>query len=42
LFYRISSVVPSERMPILGRTVVHEEAVAMIEQWINAMEGSCP
>lgn len=42
LFYRISSVVPSERMPILGRTVVHEEAVAMIEQWINAMDGTCP
>jgi hypothetical protein len=29
-------------MPVLGRTVVHEEGVALIEEWINALEGECP
>jgi uncharacterized repeat protein (TIGR03806 family) len=42
LSYRIKSVNPSQRMPLLGRTVVHEEAVAMIEEWINSMDSPCP
>lgn len=40
--YRIKSVVPNERMPILGRTIVHEEAVEMITEWINTMDTPCP
>jgi hypothetical protein len=42
LAYRIKSVEPNERMPILGRTIVHEEAVAMITEWINSMDNPCP
>jgi uncharacterized repeat protein (TIGR03806 family) len=42
LTYRLKSVNPSERMPLLGRTVKHEEAVALIEQWINSMDAPCP
>lgn len=42
LTYRIKSVNSAQRMPLLGRTIVHEEAVAMIEQWINTMDSPCP
>jgi len=40
--YRIKSVNPSQRMPLLGRTVQHQEAVALIDEWINAMDTECP
>ncbi len=42
LAYRIKSVVPNERMPLLGRTIVHDEAVAMITEWITSMDSPCP
>ncbi|MCW4470501.1 hypothetical protein OGH69_16135 [Flavobacterium sp. MFBS3-15] len=42
LAYRIKSVNPNERMPLLGRSIVHEEAVAMITEWINSMDSPCP
>jgi uncharacterized repeat protein (TIGR03806 family) len=42
LTYRIKSVNSAQRMPLLGRTIVHEEAVTMIEQWINTMDSPCP
>jgi hypothetical protein len=29
---------PGERMPELGRSLVHEEGVALIQQWINDMK----
>jgi hypothetical protein len=32
---------PEHRMPLLGRTIAHKEAVALVEEWINAMEGTC-
>ncbi|MEL1246282.1 hypothetical protein AAEO56_18555 [Flavobacterium sp. DGU11] len=41
LYYRINSVEPSERMPILGRTIVHDEAVALVKEWINSMDAPC-
>jgi len=28
-------------MPELGRTMVHQEGVALIRQWIASMHGSC-
>jgi uncharacterized repeat protein (TIGR03806 family) len=40
--YRMSTNVQSEMMPVLGRTVAHEEGVALIEEWINSLEGECP
>lgn len=40
--YRLKSVNQAERMPLLGRTIVHNEAVEMIEEWINAMDSPCP
>lgn len=35
MYYRMNSTAPSERMPLLGRTIVHQEGVALLEQWIN-------
>lgn len=42
LSYRIKSTNQAERMPLLGRTIVHEEAVEMIEEWIDSMDAPCP
>jgi uncharacterized repeat protein (TIGR03806 family) len=41
LFYRISSVQDGVRMPLLGRTLVHEEGRQLIEQWINSLTTTC-
>jgi uncharacterized repeat protein (TIGR03806 family) len=38
LYHRIGSTEPGVAMPELGRTLVHEEAVAVIGQWIAEMK----
>ncbi|MDX1637821.1 MAG: SO2930 family diheme c-type cytochrome [Balneolaceae bacterium] len=38
LVFRIKTVEPEKRMPEIGRTLVHEEAVALIRRWIGEME----
>lgn len=35
MYYRLGSTLPSERMPLLGRTVVHQEGLELLEEWIN-------
>lgn len=42
LLYRMESLEPGEMMPELGRSVIHREGVALIRDWIDAMEGECP
>jgi len=39
--FRMNSVIENQRMPILGRTLIHTEAVALIDDWINAMDTPC-
>jgi uncharacterized repeat protein (TIGR03806 family) len=39
--YRMASDDPSVMMPELGRSVVHDEGVQLIRDWIAAMQGSC-
>lgn len=39
--YRMSSVSESNRMPLLGRTVVHDEGVLLLRQWINSLSIPC-
>lgn len=39
--YRMITNDPGEMMPELGRAVTHEEGVALITEWIAAMEGGC-
>ncbi len=38
LWYRMQSGDPGERMPELGRNLVHKEGVALIQQWIDQMK----
>jgi uncharacterized repeat protein (TIGR03806 family) len=38
MVYRMESVEPQIRMPELGRTLVHDEAVQLIREWIEQME----
>jgi len=37
LHYRLNTDNESFRMPLLGRTEIHTEGVALIEQWINSL-----
>lgn len=41
MHFRMSSNEESERMPLLGRTIVHDEGVELLEQWINSLNQSC-
>ncbi len=41
LVYRMESDDPSVMMPELGRSVVHDEGVALIREWIASQHGSC-
>lgn len=38
LYYRINTENESYRMPLLGRSEIHAEGVALIDQWINSLE----
>ena len=42
LLYRMRSTDPGIAMPELGRSLVHDEGVALIEHWIAAMPRSSP
>ena len=39
--HRMASTDPGAMMPELGRTLAHAEGVALISDWIDAMEGGC-
>ena len=39
--FRLGSRDPAEMMPELGRTLVHQEGLALIDEWINSMSGEC-
>ncbi len=39
--YRMETTKPGHMMPELGRSTSHEEGVALIAEWIAAMEGEC-
>ncbi|WP_047548950.1 Ig-like domain-containing protein [Psychroserpens sp. Hel_I_66] len=41
LRFRVSSIEEQNRMPLLGRTLKHEEGVRLIEEWINSLTGDC-
>jgi len=39
--FRMKSNDPAIMMPELGRSVVHQEGLALIAQWIDSLEGQC-
>jgi uncharacterized repeat protein (TIGR03806 family) len=41
LFFRFSTTEEQYRMPLFGRTLVHEEAVQLIEEWITSLSVTC-
>ena len=41
LVHRMESNTPKVMMPELGRTVVHQEGLTLIRQWIASLQGSC-
>ena len=41
LVYRMQSLDPGAMMPELGRSLVHQEGIELISEWIAAMEGQC-
>lgn len=40
-WYRMNSNEPDVRMPEIGRSIIHEEGVALIYEWIASMSGGC-
>lgn len=41
LHFRVSSVLDEFKMPLIGRNLVHEEGVALIEEWILSLTNDC-
>ncbi|NNU15958.1 hypothetical protein HK107_06435 [Parvularcula sp. ZS-1/3] len=41
LTYRVASRDPGAMMPEVGRSLVDEEGLALLEEWIGAMDGAC-
>lgn len=41
MYYRLNTTNETYRMPLHGRTLIHTEGVALMEQWINSI-GTCP
>ncbi|MEZ5573914.1 MAG: SO2930 family diheme c-type cytochrome [Halioglobus sp.] len=39
--YRMNSNAADVRMPEIGRSIVHDEGVALIREWINSQSGPC-
>ena len=37
LHYRLNTEEESYRMPLLGRSTIHQEGIALIEEWINSL-----
>jgi len=41
MYYRLSTNNESQKMPLHGRTIVHDEGLALMGQWINSL-APCP
>jgi len=37
MYYRLNTIDETYRMPLHGRTLIHEEGLAIIEEWINSL-----
>ena len=42
LHFRLGTTQEEYMMPLIGRTLVHEEALQLIEQWIESLTDPCP
>lgn len=41
VYFRLHTTDEEYRMPLLGRTIRHDEAVSFIEEWINSLTDNC-
>ncbi len=41
LYNRVNTVAEEIRMPLIGRSLLHEQGVQLIEDWINSLNNSC-
>jgi len=41
LYYRMNTTNEAQRMPLIGRTIIHDEAIVLIEEWINSLTTVC-
>lgn len=41
LFFRLNTTAEEVRMPLLGRTLIHEEAITLLEEFINDLDTEC-
>ncbi len=42
MHFRLTSTDETVRMPLLGRTIAHDEGAEMIREWIASLPGTCP
>jgi uncharacterized repeat protein (TIGR03806 family) len=42
MHFRLNTTQTEYRMPLLGRSVVHEEAITLLEDYINSLTTPCP
>jgi uncharacterized repeat protein (TIGR03806 family) len=42
MHYRLNTTEEQYRMPLFGRTVIHQEAVTLLESYINSLTPTCP
>lgn len=42
MYYRLKTTEESHRMPLLGRTLVHQEGLGLIKEWINSLPPCAP
>jgi uncharacterized repeat protein (TIGR03806 family) len=41
VYFRLNSTLPQYRMPLLGRTLKHQEHLELVEQWIESLSNNC-
>jgi uncharacterized repeat protein (TIGR03806 family) len=41
MYHRINTTEDAIKMPLIGRTLIHEEAVDLLVEWINSLNGTC-
>lgn len=41
MYYRLNTTDEAIRMPLHGRTIIHDEGIALIEAWINSLTTEC-
>lgn len=42
MYYRLNTTEEQYRMPLFGRTVIHQEAVTLLSEYINSLNPTCP